>query len=105
MKVVCEKCGKVVDQSEVMQTLYGEHLCELCWDDYICTDRGKIEYYVDIATEKYPISLFDADFLGEVHVSWEKHKHEIYSDVEILMLEQLMTFKECLAAEQALHIN
>jgi hypothetical protein len=71
----CEKCGKVL--GEYFVTAYGEKRCEDCWDDYICTDRGKVEYLIGICNEDYPMSDFDADFLGWVSTCWTKYRNEL----------------------------
>lgn len=71
----CEKCSKTLGEHFV--TAYGEKRCEDCWDDYLMTDRGKVEYFIGICKEDYPISDFDADFLGHVAVCWIKYRDEL----------------------------
>jgi hypothetical protein len=67
----CANCG--AHRKELLKTAYGDFICEDCWDDYISTDAGKLEYLIGICNEDYPMSEFDADFLGEVAISWKKH--------------------------------
>jgi hypothetical protein len=64
----CDNCG--AHRKELLKTAYGEYICENCWDDYICTSVGKLEYLIGICREDYPVEDFDAEFLGEVAVSW-----------------------------------
>ena len=71
----CEQCGR--RQAELLKTVYGEFVCEDCWDDYICTDKGRVEYLIGICAGDYPASDFDADFLGYVAVSWREHRDEV----------------------------
>jgi hypothetical protein len=71
----CEKCSKVL--GEYFVTAYGEKRCEDCWDDYLMTDRGKVEYFIGICKEDYPMSDFDADFLGYISVCWTKYRDEL----------------------------
>ena len=66
----CTKCDKM--NSELLKTAYGLYLCEDCWDDYICTDMGRLEYLIGICDGDYPVEEFDADFLIEVAESWKK---------------------------------
>ena len=73
--VRCAKCGKAL--GECLQTVYGEKRCEDCWDDYLMTDRGKVEYFVGICREEYPMSDFDADFLGWVSACWKRYRDEL----------------------------
>ena len=72
----CCKCGKLLD--EVLITAYGEKRCENCWDDYLMTDMGKVEYFVGICREDYPMSDFDADFLGWVSSCWNKYRDHLH---------------------------
>ena len=69
----CEHCGK--DLISGLHTIYNEDVCEDCWDDYICTDMGKIEYLIGICRGDLSLHEFDADFLGEVMVSWKLNKN------------------------------
>lgn len=64
----CANCNKT--RGEFLKTAYGDFLCEDCWDKYICTNVGKLEYLIGICREDYPAEDFDAEFLGEMAVSW-----------------------------------
>lgn len=68
----CEKCGKKL--GEYLVTAFGDPLCEDCWDDYICTPDGKVEYILGIARGDYPAAEFDDDFLREAAASWEQNR-------------------------------
>jgi len=61
----CEKTG-----GEFLKTAYGDFLCEDCWDDYICSDAGRLEYLIGICYGELPLEEFDADFLYEVAKSY-----------------------------------
>lgn len=61
----CDRAGR-----ELLKTAYGDYLCEDCWDNYICSDVGKVEYLIGICGGDYPVEEFDADFLGEVAKSY-----------------------------------
>lgn len=69
----CAKCGKLL--GEYFKTAYGEIRCADCYDDYLMTDRGKVEYLIGICAGDYPMSDFDADFLGWIAVCWKKYKN------------------------------
>ena len=82
----CEKCDKVL--GEYFVTAYGEKRCEDCWDDYLMTDKGKVEYFIGICNDDYPMSDFDADFLGHVAVCWKKYRDELdLAACEIRLIE------------------
>jgi hypothetical protein len=69
----CANCEE--NKIELLKTAYGDYICEDCWADYICTDAGKLEYLIGICQDDYPVSDFDADFLGEVAVSWKNYSY------------------------------
>lgn len=82
----CIKCNRKVD--DLFESLYGETMCEYCWDDYLMTDKGKVEYLVGIVRGDYPMESFDADFLGHVAVCWRRYIYEInLTDDEIAEIE------------------
>ena len=62
------KCGKLT--GERLETAYGDVLCGDCWDEYICTETGMLEYFIGICWGDLPIEEFDADFLCSVAKSW-----------------------------------
>ena len=64
----CANCDS--HNKELLKTAYGDYLCEDCWDEYICTDAGKVEYLIGICNLEYQPSEFDADFLCDVAQSW-----------------------------------
>ena len=66
--MVCANCDKT--RGEFLKTAYGDYLCEDCWDEYICSDTGKLEYLIGICSGDYPADDFDADFLCEVAKSY-----------------------------------
>lgn len=69
--VRCNKCDKVL--GETLVTAFGEVLCEDCWDEYICTPTGKVEYILGIARGDYPAAEFDDDFLKSAAKSWTEN--------------------------------
>ena len=71
----CANCDKT--RGEFLKTAYGDYLCEDCWDDYINTETGRLEYLIGICNGDYPAEEFDADFLGEVAKSWINHCTEL----------------------------
>ena len=72
----CSKCGKQL-KGEFFRTLYGDFRCADCYDDYLMTDRGKVEYIYGLHAGDYSVSDFDADFLGWVSVCWNKYRDEL----------------------------
>lgn len=66
----CANCDKTLDKDS-FKTAYGDWLCEDCWDDYICSDAGRLEYLIGICHGELPIKEFDTDFLYEVVKSYK----------------------------------
>ena len=66
----CANCFRPDDECELIKTAYGDFLCEDCWYDYICSDAGKLEYFIGFCREDYHPDEFDADFVGEAVKSY-----------------------------------
>jgi hypothetical protein len=73
--ICCNKCDKVL--GEYLLSAYGDAVCEDCWDEYICTKEGKVEYLLGICRGDYPAAEFDDEFLLEVVESWNENKNRI----------------------------
>ena len=83
----CANCNKT--GGELLKTAYGDFLCEDCWDDYICTDAGRLEYLIGICRGDYPVNEFDADFLYEVAKSYRINYEKLdLTAEELTKLEQ-----------------
>lgn len=67
----CASCDS--HNKELLRTVYGDYICEDCWDDYICSDVGMVEYMISIIKGECPVEEFDADFLGKAAVSWQRN--------------------------------
>ena len=73
-----ERCTKCEDTGrEYFLTAYGDQLCENCWEDYLCTEEGKVEYFIGISKGDYSPSDYDAEFLGETILSWQKNRDRL----------------------------
>ena len=76
----CAKCGKKL--RTFSRTAYGENRCLDCWDDYLMTDKGKVEYLIGICTGELDLNDYDADFLGHVAVCWNKYKEQLNISIQ-----------------------
>ena len=87
-KPVCTECGTYTCCGKSYHTAYGDLLCADCYDDYLFTDEGKVEYVIGIVSGDYSMDCFDADFLGEIGVQWNRFKKffelapEVIADIE-----------------------
>jgi hypothetical protein len=77
----CANCDKTLG-GDSFKTAYGDWLCEDCWDEYILTEAGLLEYLIGICYGDYPMSDFDADFLGRVVMSWIHNSNNLDLTVE-----------------------
>lgn len=48
-KAICDHCLRMVAYDEILKTVYGDYICEDCWDNYINAKFGLAEYFVNIA--------------------------------------------------------
>lgn len=84
--MMCVKCGKPL--GTFITTAYGENRCENCYDDYLMTDKGKVEYFIGLCTGELDMKDYDADFLGHVSVCWTKCRDQLdLTLAEIRLLE------------------
>lgn len=85
---ICHECGTYLCCGKSFNTAYGDVLCPTCYDDYLFTAEGKVEYVIGIVSGDYPMDCFDAEFLDEIGVQWNKYKKyfvlapEIIEDIE-----------------------
>jgi hypothetical protein len=81
----CNNCVK----PGYAKNVYGETLCEECWEDYLFTDRGKVEYIISVVKEEIAITNLDADFLGHCAVQWYNNRGQFkIADEDILIIEE-----------------
>ena len=81
----CQNCG--VSASSLHPTVYGDVLCEDCWEGYLATDIGQIEYFIAICLGDEDINSFDADQLGSFVVSCQNNKDRALVNISIIETE------------------
>jgi hypothetical protein len=72
----CANCDKPLG-GDSFKTAYGDWLCEDCWDDYICSDVGRLEYFIGFCREDYHPDEFDADFVYEAVKSYRINYNQL----------------------------
>lgn len=86
MNNLCDKC--LTPSTNRILNIYGALICEDCWDDYICTPEGSVEYLVGIAKADFPPSSLDADFTCYAVVQWYKNRDQFdFAEEEIQEIE------------------
>ena len=86
----CLECGK---PNPEFKNAYGESLCEDCWDEYINSDRGKVEYFLSITRGEESLCAFDADFLCTVVRCWKENKNLLtLPEAEIVEAEEIAVY-------------
>lgn len=73
----CDICNKL--DNELLLSMYGALLCGNCWDNYLRTPEGKVEYIFGIVNDYHPKEEFDEDFL--VFAAFQWHKNRQYFDI------------------------
>lgn len=87
----CINCNKSLKENS-FKTVYGDQLCEDCWDDYLCTEAGMLEYLIGICFGSLSAQDFDADFLGGITKSYKINSKKLNLTAEQLAeLEQKAT--------------
>ena len=84
----CANCDKTLG-GDSFKTVYGDQLCEDCWDDYICTEAGRLEYFIGFCREDYHPDEFDADFVYEAVKSYKINYNMLdFTDEQRFELEE-----------------
>ena len=84
MIYTCDNCGRYTE--EKLTSVYGVQMCEECWDDYLFTDEGRVEFIYSIVMGDCQLSDFDADFLAEASAQWQKNRDQFDMSVAELKL-------------------
>ena len=76
-KEECDWCGEELG-SDAIVNYFGETLCDHCWDEYVNSEKGSLEYFVDLAINP-DITADDIDFYlpsqrKKFRDAWEKYK-------------------------------
>ena len=91
MKNLCDKCTCYC--KERLLNIYGELLCEDCWDTYMRTPESKVEYLVGIANEDYSAIDLGINLIYFAMFQWHKNKDQFdISDDEITRIENYVKF-------------
>jgi hypothetical protein len=85
--VRCNKCNKAL--GEYLLTAYGDAICEDCWDEYVCSREGKLEYLIGICRGDYPATDFDDEFLLEAVESWNENKNLVALPKQLFTLAEI----------------
>lgn len=94
----CEVCDELVDYSKNITNIFGEEMCEDCFDDFLDTDRGYAEIFFHHCEGFSKGDFADADDVNNMIVNWNKYKHELdFSEEEIEQYEKdfIENAKEC----------
>lgn len=83
----CCDCGCGL-MGDFYDTVYGHRYCDMCYDEYLFSDMGKLEYLASLVRGEMSPSSLDAETLGEIAVAW-KHYHHLLE----VTPEELAAFK------------
>lgn len=94
----CPECDELVDYSKNITNIFGEEMCEDCFDDFLDTDRGYAEIFFHHCEGFSEGDFADADDVNKMIASWKKYRHELnFSEEEIKQYEKafIENAKEC----------
>lgn len=67
---LCDECQSEVDEDTLLGTAYGNFICERCWDRYINSEDGLVEYFINIANKDASPRDFNNDILNRIISVW-----------------------------------
>jgi hypothetical protein len=86
----CCDCGCALN-GEFYDTVYGHRYCDLCYDEYLFSDMGKLEYLASLVRGEMLPSSLDYETLGEIAVAWKHYKNMLQvSNDEYIDMENMM---------------
>ena len=59
------------------RTAFGTFVCDPCWNDYLESEKGKVELFLGICSGKYFITDFSEELLNEIIISWRKYRSQL----------------------------
>lgn len=84
----CTACGAVADY--LTSNIFGENLCDDCWDEFISTERGLVDLY-ELVAKGNPrlLGTYNAhDREAEVSAAWNKYRKDFkYPKEKIARIE------------------
>lgn len=72
--MTCDNCGEIFEEDELIGTVYGDFICENCWNKYINTEEGLAEYFIKIANEEILPSDLEISKLNQIITVWKNAK-------------------------------
>jgi hypothetical protein len=85
----CANCKNKILGGDYFKTAYGDWLCGDCWDDYLNSEAGMLEYLIIICYGSSSVEDYDADFLYEVVKSYKINYDKLaLTEEQRLKLEQ-----------------
>ena len=82
----CSGCGT---ETSLHKNAYGLYLCTDCWNRYLTTMTGQVEYVIGLASGEYKITTFsDSDRVSIVR-AWSLYKDQLgKTEEELLAIEE-----------------
>lgn len=87
--IAVTKCDGCKAETVLHKNAYGMYLCADCWNDYLTTLNGQVEYVIGLASGEYKIAAFsekDRKFIVE---AWNMFKDKLgKTEEELLLIEE-----------------
>ena len=86
----CSFCGDQFN-GEIFDTVYGDRYCDSCYDEYLFSNAGKLEYLASLVRGEMSVDMLDAETLCDIAVAWENYHHLLQVSLdEFVALEAKM---------------
>lgn len=80
------QCDCCKSEAVLYKNAYGQYLCTDCWNDYLTSDRGQVEYMIGVASGEYKRSSFSNEDCTAIQLAWFAYQDELGKTAEELSL-------------------
>lgn len=86
--IVVTKCNNCNADTILHKNAYGQYLCADCWNNYLTTVNGQVEYVIGLATGEYKITAFSEKDRKWIAEAWNTYKANLgKTEEELLTIE------------------
>lgn len=75
--VTAIQCDCCKAETALLKNAYGQYLCTDCWNDYLTTERGQVEYVIGATSGEYKGEAFSHIDRRYITNAWNEHSDEL----------------------------
>jgi hypothetical protein len=72
---VCK--NNAAHSAKVIQTAYGDYLCEDCWTSYVHSDLGLVEYAISVGKGLTDVNVIPANNILKMRIKWQEQREKL----------------------------